>query len=335
MEYVSALSYEQKPDYDRCRRFFQDALRNTYKLPSSDYTKAELTFTKQADSVSSASSAKGRSNKQAKQSEASSSASATPRSNDDSTPATIPKKASTSRSRTRTKKAKPAPAPEPEPDEAESEPEPSQHVRGNSHGHNLANANGFLTFDGDSNEQKPIVSRPKKSQHHRDLSEDDDSDGGKAAKASDPDWSIGVFKTPLEPVRRPARGKSSDDDEPHTSNKPARTRTARKNRSHPARKTATPHTSESESEAAALNGASIIPAVAAAAAATTSRLHSRKDALQSAADKLKRKSIATVQKGAAQRAAAQAREFHVAYDYYCTVDADVSRDSLMYALYSK
>ena len=228
MEYVSTLDYEQKPDYDRSRRFFQDALRSTYKLPSADYSKAELIFTKQrtttsATSSSSASSAKARSSKQVMQAAAASSAS-TPRVNDDDEePATVPKKASATRSRSRTKTTKPSPVPV--------EPAPLPHANGYSRGHILAN--GFTVNDGDSDDQKSAVSRPKKSQQRRGVgrTDDRDSDGGVGALASAIGWTNGddKFKVPVDPVRRPAPSErdSSPDDERRTA-KAARTTPARK-----------------------------------------------------------------------------------------------------------
>ena len=311
MEYVSTLDYEKEPDYDRCRRFFQDALRSTYKLPA-DYSKAELIFTKQrtttsATSSSSASSAKARSSKQVMQAAAASSAS-TPRVNDDDEePATVPKKASATRSRSRTKKAKPSPVPV--------EPAPLPHANGYSRGHNLAN--GFTAHDGDSDDQKPAVSRPKKSQQRRGVgrTDDGDSDGGVGALASAASLTNGddEFKAPIDPVWHPApvERDSSPDDERRTA-KAARTRPARKPRkvrSRPSSQAATPETSESDGEAAAAAApivAGLIPAVA-----SSSRSRARKGALTDVADKLKRKSIATVQKGAALRAAARYRKYQL------------------------
>ena len=323
MEYVSSLDYEQKPDYDRCRRFFQDALRSTYKLPSADYTRAELIFTKPRTTTSSASSstackAKARSSKQEMQAPTSSSSSSapTPRINDDDDdePATAPKKASAMRSRSRTKKTKATTAPV--------EPAPLPRLNGHSRAQNLAN--GATAHAGDSDDQKPVVSsnRSKKSQQRRGVNgaDDWDSDGGVGAQASAAaaGWTGGdyEFKAPIDPVRRPAPDErdSSPDDGRRTAKAarapPAREpRKPRKVRPRPSSQAATPETSESDGEAVAATapvGAWLIPA-----AASASRSRVRKGGLSDVADKLKRKSIATVQKGAALRAAPRSREFQL------------------------
>lgn len=337
MDYVSGLDYEQDPDYDRCRRFFQDALRNMYHLPSADYTKAELLFTNQASSSSSASSAKGRSTKlkappsrpsAATSSSAASSASAS-YSNGDEKPtlATLPKKSSTRRSRSSgTKKAKAAVESD---DDKPVLNSPHPHVNGNSRGVKNELVNGAAAQDEDIDEHKAAAGgrqKKKTGQSRRDRQEDpgvdkSDSDGGMRggaqACASAAGWSNGdnEFKAPREPSRDPlwlpahgARDSSTDEELP--TSKPTRSRaTGHKHRSRPSSKAATAWTSERNAETATAArpcGADIIPAVAASASASSSRSHAK--GTIDVAEKLKRKSIAIVHKGAALRAAARSRK---------------------------
>lgn len=338
MDYVSGLDYEQDPDYDRCRRFFQDALRNMYHLPSADYTKAELLFTNQASSSSSASSAKGRSTKlkappsrpsAATSSSAASSASAS-YSNGDEKPtlATLPKKSSTRRSRSSgTKKAKATV--ESDDDKPVLNPSPHPRVNGNSRGVKNELVNGAAAQDEDIDEHKAAAGGrqiKKTGQSRRDRQEDpgvdkSDSDGGMRggaqACASAAGWSNGdnEFKAPREPSRDPlwlpahgARDSSTDEELP--TSKPTRSRaTGHKHRSRPSSKAATAWTSERNAETATAArpcGADIIPAVAASASASSSRSHAK--GTIEVAEKLKRKSIAIVHKGAALRAAARSRK---------------------------